>query len=127
MTTLRIGIANYQAYKARTMAIARGEIVEGPQSPKVWFPSIESLAKVLSDRNRDLLSVVAQSQPQSLSDLAQATGRAKSNLSRTLRNLEFYGIIALDAGPNRTLVPRILYDEICVDLPLTSEPPKIAA
>ena len=50
MTTLKIGIASPADYKARTMAIARGELKQSAQGPKVWFTSIESLAKVLSDR-----------------------------------------------------------------------------
>lgn len=53
MTTLKIGIASAAEYKARTMAIARGELKPSPKSPKVWFTSIESMAKVLSDRNRN--------------------------------------------------------------------------
>jgi len=36
------------------MASTRGELKSDPLGPKVWFTSIESLAKVLSDRNRAL-------------------------------------------------------------------------
>ena len=48
MTTLRVGIASYEQYKERTMAIVRGEYKVAPDEPKVWFSSIESFAKVLS-------------------------------------------------------------------------------
>ena len=63
MTTLKIGIASPADYKARTMAIARGELKQSAQGPKVWFTSIESLAKVLSDRNRELLVVRSDATP----------------------------------------------------------------
>jgi len=49
---LRIGIVSYEDMKARTMAIARGELKPHGDDPKLWLPSIESLARVLSDKNR---------------------------------------------------------------------------
>jgi predicted transcriptional regulator len=82
---LNVGIASLEQYKARTMAIARGEYVPGPDEPKVWFQSLETPAQVLSDRNRSLLALIAETKPASLSELAECSGRAKSNLSRTLR------------------------------------------
>ena len=54
--------------------------------PKVWFTSAESLARVLSDRNRALLGIIAASAPESLTRLSELTGRKKSNLSRTLKD-----------------------------------------
>ena len=60
MKTLRIGIANYGRMKARTMAIARGEHKPERGEPTVWFTSVESFAKVLSQRNRELLAMIAQ-------------------------------------------------------------------
>ena len=70
MTTLRIGIANYDEMKARTLAIARGEYKPKKSEPKIWFTSMESVAKVLSDKNRTLLSLIATEQPTSLTELA---------------------------------------------------------
>ena len=58
MKSLKVGIASYADMKARTMAIARGELKPRPGEPNVWFTSIESLAKVLSDRNRALLNLL---------------------------------------------------------------------
>lgn len=80
---LKVGIASLQEYTARTMAIARGEYVPGPDEPKVWLQSLETPAQVLSDRNRSSLALIAETKPASLSELAERSGRAKSNLSRT--------------------------------------------
>lgn len=124
MTTLKIGIASAADYKARTMAIARGELKPTAQSPKVWFTSIESVAKVLSERNRELLSVIAEEKPESLQELVDRTGRAKSNLSRTLKTMERYGLVRMEKRPNRALAPRTTYDDIRLDLSLR---PKAAA
>ena len=121
MTTLKIGIASAADYKARTMAIARGELKPTAQTPKVWFTSIESVAKVLSDRNRELLTVIAEEKPESLQALVERTGRAKSNLSRTLKTMERYGLIRMEKRPNRALAPRTTYDDIRLDLSLRSK------
>jgi len=45
MKTLKIGIASYEDMKARTMAIARGQLKPKPGEPKVWFTSAESFAR----------------------------------------------------------------------------------
>jgi len=45
-------------------------------------------------------------QPQSLSELEQLTGRAKSNLSRTLKTLQRYGIVKLTKIKN-TIIPEV--------------------
>ena len=57
MKTLKIGIAGYDRMKARTMAITRGEHKPTRGEPTVWFTSIASFAKVLSQRNRELLRI----------------------------------------------------------------------
>jgi len=102
MTTLRVGITTVEQYKQRTLAIARGELKLDPADPKVWFSSIESFAKVLSKRNRELLRVIAETKPDSLQELAERTGRAKSNLSRTLKTMEHYGLVQFEHGKGRT-------------------------
>lgn len=48
MRTLKIGIADYDRMKARTMATARGERKPAKGEPTVWFTSVESFAKALS-------------------------------------------------------------------------------
>jgi len=116
--TLQIGIASYEQMKARTMAIARGEHRPGPDEPRVWFPSIESVAKVLSEGNRALLTVIAKQKPRSLDELAALTGRRQSNLSRTLRTMEKYGIVTLDHGERGRIIPTVTHDQFTVQLAL---------
>src|SRR5437899_2405415 len=119
MTTLKIGIASYKEMKARTMAAARGKRRIAPDEPKVWFTSTESFAKVLSASNRELLRVIAEKAPASLDELARITGRAKSNLSRTLRTMEGYGLVRLERGERGRITPKIMHDRVELDLPLT--------
>ena len=117
MKTLKIGIASYEQMKARTIAIARGEYRPAPGEPKVWFTSIESVAKVLSAGNRELLKVIADRRPRSIDELAKLTGRKKSNLSRTLRTMEGYGIVRLRREHGR-VAPTVTHDRFTVDLSL---------
>ncbi len=92
---IRIGVMPQEQIRARALAIARGEYHPKPTDPKVWFPSMRSLAEVLSDKNRALLRHIAETHPGSLEELAQSTGRKASNLSRTLRTLSNYGLVEL--------------------------------
>jgi predicted transcriptional regulator len=118
VTTLKVGIASYAAMKARTMAVARGTRRVRRGEPKVWFTSMESFAKILSDKNRVLLALIAEAQPESLAALSELSGRAKSNLSRTLRTMERYGLVQLHKGEGGAIVPRVPYRDISLDVPI---------
>jgi len=119
VTTLKVGIASYREIKARTLAGARGERRIAPDEPKVWFTSTESFAKVLSAGNRELLRVIAEKAPGSLDELARIAGNARSNLSRTLRTMEGYGLVRLERGERGRITPKVLHDRVELDLPLT--------
>ena len=126
MKTLTIGIADYDRMKARTMAIARGEHKPARGEPTVWFTSIESFAKVLSQRNRELLAMIGREKPGSVTELAAVSGRSKSNLSRTLKTMSRYGLVELKEGKRGTLVPRTPFDRVRLDISLT-QPPRYAS
>jgi predicted transcriptional regulator len=119
MTTLKVGIATYDELKARTMAVARGERRVSRDEPKVWFTSTESFAKVLSAANRELLRVIVERSPGSLDELARITGKAKSNLSRTLRTMAGYGLVRLERGERGRITPKVVHDRVELDLPIT--------
>lgn len=97
MTTkrMKIGIMPPAAMRARTIAIAQGRYVPKPGEPKVWFPSIASVARLLSEENREMLRAIAQAQPESIAEAAQVVERHPNNLSRTLRSMERYGIVQM--------------------------------
>ena len=120
MTTLRVGIADYEQMKARTMAIVRGRRTRAPGDPQVWFTSIESFAKVLSARNREVLRVIIEKAPGSLDELARLTGRAKSNLSRTLKTMAGYGLVTLERGERGRITPTVNADRVKLDLSLVN-------
>lgn len=116
MKTLKVGIASREAFKRRTIAIAKGEHVPAKGEPKVWFESLATMSQVLSDQNRALLQLIMKIEPQSLHELAEKSGRAASNLSRTLRNMERYGLVHFEQGPNRQLAPRVNYSGVELEM-----------
>ena len=95
MKAIVIGIMPQEKIRERMLAIARGEYKPKPGEPKVWFTSMKSLAEVLSDDNRALLRVIKETNPESISALAEVTGRKPGNLSRTLKTMANYGIVEM--------------------------------
>ena len=98
MKVLKIGIASLGEMRARTMAIARGKLKPRRDDPKIWFTSAESVAKILSESNRVLLREIMRTNPQSLAELADRTGRRFPNLSRTIKKMASYGLVSLKPG-----------------------------
>ncbi|MFZ5703960.1 winged helix DNA-binding protein [Nitrobacter sp.] len=119
MSTLKIGIADTEEMKARSLRFARGEEKPSPDDPKVWFISTESFSKVLSAPNRDMLRVIVEKEPDSLDALAELTGRAKSNLSRTLKAMTGYGLVRMERS-GKKLAPKLVHDRIVLELALAS-------
>jgi predicted transcriptional regulator len=88
-------------------------------SQKSGSPPPSPSPRLLSAGNRDLLRVIVEQAPGSLDELARITGKAKSNLSRTLRTTEGYGLIRLERGERGRITPKVTHDRVELDLPLT--------
>ena len=73
----------------------RGQIPDPDYPVDIWFDSLKSVANVLSNENQYLLKVIAEQQPHSVTELAALTGRAVSNVSRTLKTLDSLGLVCL--------------------------------
>lgn len=93
--TMHVGIISQDEYRKRTIAIAKGAYIPKPNEPKIWFESLQSMAQVLSNENQELLRIIIERKPESLKELEELTGRKSSNLSRTLKMMERYGIVSL--------------------------------
>ena len=119
MKTIKVGIMPIEQYKKRTISIAKGEYIPKKDEPKIWFETIKSMAQILSNENQDLLQVILDNHPQSLKELEKLTGRAKSNLSRTLKTLERYGIVELNKV-NNSLVPEVKATHFTVEFGLAA-------
>lgn len=109
---LKVAIAPRQDIVRYTRDIVAGRRRRTADDPDVWFTSVESFAKVLSDRNRALLATIAAKRPDSIDALATLSGRAKSNLSRTLRTMERYGLVRLEKGAGRKRKPVVTFGRV---------------
>lgn len=114
---MKIGILSREDYRKRTIAIAKGEYKPRADEPKVWFESMESLGQILSGPNQELLRLIRDSRPPSLTELETMSGRRKSNLSRTLKTLSNYGIVDL-IREKGTIRPVVKATEFRVELSL---------
>jgi predicted transcriptional regulator len=118
---LKIGILSREAMRERTSKIARGELKPKPSDPRVWVPSMETVGKILSGKNQELLAAIREHQPASISALAERTGRAPSNLSRTLKTLSNYGLVNLrkHRGKIKPIAP---YGELDIRILIADQP-----
>jgi len=103
---MNIGVISREDYQQRTIAIAKGTYKPRKGEPKVWFESINSMAQVLSSDNQRLLKLIVDHEPRSLAELERISHRNKSNLSRTLKTLERYGIVELPREGGK-IIPRV--------------------
>jgi len=105
MNRLKIGIMPREQFQRRMVDIAAGKTKVKRAEPKVWFSSMKSLSEVLSDNNVRLLKLINEHQPETLAELAELSGRKSSNLSRTLKTMEKYGIVELRRYDGRKVQP----------------------
>lgn len=118
--TLRVGIAPRHAIVRYTREIVAGRRHRKADDPDIWFTSVESFAKVLSERNRGLLALIVERRPDSIDALATESGRAKSNLSRTLATMARYGLVRLEKGQGRKLRPVVTFEKVELKLNLAA-------
>ena len=119
MKVMNVGIMSRENYKKRTIAIASGTYRPKENEPKVWFESIKSLSQILSNENQELLKLIIECKPQSLSELEKISHRRKSNLSRTLKTLERYGIVSLKKRSGK-VVPTVEATDFKVEFGLNA-------
>jgi predicted transcriptional regulator len=109
--TLHIGIASKDYIHKRMLAIAKGEIKQLPNDPRVWFTSWEALARVLSKQNMMLIEILREKDLESITALALAVGREKTNVARSLKVLEELEIIEYEEREGGRRAPRLKYHD----------------
>ena len=114
---MKVGIISREDYARRTIAVAKGRYKPRRDEPKIWFETLKSMAQILSSENQDLLKLIIDHRPRSLTELESISHRKKSNLSRTLKTLERYGIVELPKKEGR-LVPKVIATDFRVEFGL---------
>jgi predicted transcriptional regulator len=119
---MKIGIISRENYAKRTVAVAKGQYKPRSDEPKIWFETLKSMAQILSNENQNLLKLIIDHKPRSLAELEKISRRKKSNLSRTLKTLERYGIVELPMSKGR-LVPKVIATDFKVEFGLNYSQP----
>jgi len=120
MKQVNVGIMPLKDFQAYTKAIVTGKHKRKRGEPKIWFSSMASLAQVLSDQNRELLSLIAEQKPESITELARLSDRSQSNLTRTLKKMEGYGLVTMKTGKYGSKQPYVPYSDIVLDMSIVS-------
>jgi len=97
----RYKIQSLRSLREEMKAVARGERAAPADAAKTSFNSVEALARLLTPDNRRLLAVVRDRKPRSVAELAQMTGRAAPNVTRTLAKLEAAGFVTMETISRR--------------------------
>jgi predicted transcriptional regulator len=120
MTTLTITHGETDALRKETREwIAAAEAGEEPpeREPTLNFDSLRALDRVLSEKNLELLTTIAEHEPASMRATAELVDRDFKQVHDNLTELAALGLIRLeeDGRAKRPVVP---YDDIDVHLDL---------
>lgn len=83
--------------------------------------SLDTLARLLSERNIGLLKQIKDSAPRSVAELARISGRPKASLTLTLRRFEKFGIIEFREVDGKRKVPVVVCDRLMLGLDIDSD------
>lgn len=111
----RYKIQGHAALREEMKAVARGERPAPKDAGGMTFDSVEALLRLLTPQNRELLAVIRDKKPQSITELAAMTGRAQPNLTRTLGKLAAIGFVRMKSIDRRK-VPTTTVHSLRIDI-----------
>lgn len=116
----RFKIQSLTSLEQEMRAVARGERAAPADAAKPSFNSVDALIRLLTPENRRLLAFIRDRKPGSVAELAELTGRAQPNLTRTLGKLEAAGFIRMKTVGRRK-APSAAIKKIVVEIDPFSE------
>lgn len=108
-------IQSHGALREEMKAVARGQRPAPKDANITTFDSAAALLRLLTPENRALLAIIRDRKPQSIAELAQMSGRASPNLTRTLGKLEAVGFVRM-TSVNRRRVPSATIRRFRIDI-----------
>jgi len=102
----------------RLAAIDAGEDVE-PSEPTLSIEDLETFGHIFRPITLELLEAIVEHEPDSIRELARIVDRHPPEVTENVHELVDYGLIEIEEG-GRSKRPVVWYDEIDVDLPLTT-------
>jgi len=96
-------------------AVASGERKVPPAPTRPEANQIVSVLGVLTESNLVLMQLIASERPESVSRLAQLSGRSQPNVSRALQDLAKRGLVRL-VRDGLSIRPELAAKEVGIDL-----------
>lgn len=120
MPTLRVTVGERDRLDRRTRrrieAAEEGDELEDDQ-PVLNVESYATLDRLLSPKNLELLSAIAEGEPASIRETADLVGRDYKQVHRNLSELEDIGVIEFEGGgPGRAKRPVLAYDGLEIEV-----------
>jgi predicted transcriptional regulator len=109
-------IQSLQSLRDEMKAVARGEQPAPADAARPSFNSVDAVVRLLTPENRQLLALIRDRKPQSVTELVKMSGRAQPNLTRTLAKLEAAGFIKMKAAGGRRKAPSVTVKKIVVEI-----------
>lgn len=121
MTTLHVRVESSDAFDDRVVeklaAIDDGRLADLDGEPVLTIPDEETLERVLSEKNLELLRTTVNAEPDSIRELARLVDRDIKNVSRAVDRLTEVGLVRIESA-GQAKRPRVPYDELEVTYPL---------
>ena len=102
-------IVSHSKLRDEMMAVARGQQSAPADAGGQSFESVEALMRLLTPDNRRLLAMIRDRKPQSIAELAEWSGRAAPNVTRTLAKLEAVGFIRMEENQRRKVPTAVVH------------------
>ena len=108
-------VQSHASLRREMISVARGEQPAPRDAAMPSFNSVEAVMRLLTPENRELLATIRDRKPRSIAELAEMSGRAQPNLTRTLAKLEAIGFVRMRLVGRRK-VPTPAEDKLRVEI-----------
>jgi len=82
----------------------------------VALESVEAALRLLTGQNHDLIRIIEAGKFNSMAELAAQSGRAESNLNRTIKKLSNLGLVRLKRQGGRLVKPELAIRSLKIEL-----------
>ena len=96
-----VKIQSHADLRKEMKAVASGKQVAPKDAGAPSVESVETLLRLLTPKNRELLAIIRDRKPGSIAELAEMTGRKPPNVTRTLGKLEAIGFVRMKTVKHR--------------------------
>jgi len=86
------------------------------QQALIALESVEAALRLLTGQNHDLIRLIEAGKFESMAELAAQSGRAESNLNRTIKKLSKLGVVTLKRQRGRLLKPELTVRSLRIEL-----------